>query len=172
MTNDERNPKPEGPNAFNCAVAGFVLWISLVVAHWSLVIQRLRQMRFLVPMRARSERGLSMNHEVAQASRLRVHRASRSVTVLAARRRPNSQPGTAALRSAGSWSQCMRKKRKGALHEPERRTPVRHRAAPRMGRFGNRRSRRVQGPDACAERKRALHEPSCLEFRLQPVRAA
>jgi len=38
--------------------------------------------------------------KVAQASRLRVRRVSRSAVVQAARRRPNSQPRTAALRSA------------------------------------------------------------------------
>ena len=50
--------------------------------------------------------GLSMNRCVAQASRLRVRRASRSTKVQAARRRPNSQPWTAALRHAGSWPRC------------------------------------------------------------------
>jgi hypothetical protein len=61
---------------------------------------------------------LSMNRPVAQASRLRVRRASRSTKVQAARRRPNSQPWTAALRHAGSRSRMRSQKTVEASHEP------------------------------------------------------
>jgi hypothetical protein len=59
----------------------------------------------MVPIHAQKRKeAFHQTFPIAKASRLRVRRASRSTKVRAAKRRPNFQPWTAALRQAGSRS--------------------------------------------------------------------
>src|SRR6266516_5476488 len=68
MTNDEirrndeiRMTKPANAPLSIFRHSGFGFLLSFVICHSSFVIQRLVQFRFMVPMHAKNESGLSMN---------------------------------------------------------------------------------------------------------------
>src|SRR6266496_3916486 len=72
MTNDEtrrndqiRMTKPATAQLGAIGHSGFGFLSSLVIGHWSLVIQRLTHIRFMAPMRAKKASGLS-THEPEQ----------------------------------------------------------------------------------------------------------
>src|SRR5204863_7229556 len=65
MTNDERNPKPECPNALSCVVARFVIRISSFLRISSFVI-RVSELRFMERARP-NEPGAGPHHEARRA---------------------------------------------------------------------------------------------------------
>jgi len=87
-----------------------------------LEMNKLRILRFMVPMHSKNERGLSMNRNAG----LRHGLFSVPIT-------SGAVPEAGAPHRPGSWSQCIRKKRKGALHEPTVRSPGFSRFGPPEG---------------------------------------
>ena len=116
-----------------------------------LEINKLRILRFMVPMHSKNERRLSMNRPTPGPSQEGSERSSA----------PCQFPSWEGL-GVGSWSQCIRKKRKGAFHEPPSRPRRRARPRRRLGGLSSRtttstRTSWFKGPLHAKKRKEPLH---------------